>query len=154
MLRNTFMSTSDEIALWWMPQNTFHDKSTLVQVMHWCPQAPCLEALYDTGRRPFTFFVIVICSCYHLAIDQQLTLQYTSTRRGLKTMADILLTMFWKEFFLLNIFEFRINILWNVFLMVVQDNESGYFLDHVLTFVFLTKKYVLFWYHMWAYYKF
>ena len=30
------MSTSCEIALWWMPNNTFEDKWTLVQLMHWC----------------------------------------------------------------------------------------------------------------------
>ena len=30
---------SCEIALRWMPQNTFDDKSTLVQVMAWCCQA-------------------------------------------------------------------------------------------------------------------
>ena len=34
-----FMSTSCEIALKWMPQNIFDDKSTLVPVMAWCHQA-------------------------------------------------------------------------------------------------------------------
>ena len=34
-----FMSTSYEIALKWMPQNQFDDKSTLVQVMALCHQA-------------------------------------------------------------------------------------------------------------------
>ena len=38
-LRIKFMSTSYDIALRWMPQNIFHDKSTLVQVMAWCCQA-------------------------------------------------------------------------------------------------------------------
>ena len=33
------MSASCEIALRWMPENTFDDKSTLVQVMAWCHQA-------------------------------------------------------------------------------------------------------------------
>ena len=31
--------TSCEIVIRWMPQNTFDDKSTLVQVMAWCCQA-------------------------------------------------------------------------------------------------------------------
>ena len=35
-----FMSISCQITLRWMPQNTFDDKSTLVQVMAWCRQAP------------------------------------------------------------------------------------------------------------------
>ena len=39
MLRNKFMSTSWEIALKWMQQNTFDDKSILVQVIIWCRQA-------------------------------------------------------------------------------------------------------------------
>ena len=34
-----FMGTSCEIILRWMPQNTNHDKSTLVQVIAWCCQA-------------------------------------------------------------------------------------------------------------------
>ena len=34
-----FMSSFPEIALMWMPQNSI-DKSTLVQVMAWCHQAP------------------------------------------------------------------------------------------------------------------
>ena len=33
------LSTSCEIAFIWMSQNTFNDKSTLVQVMAWCHQA-------------------------------------------------------------------------------------------------------------------
>ena len=36
----SFMITSCEIALRWMQQNTFDDKSTSVQVMAWCCQAP------------------------------------------------------------------------------------------------------------------
>ena len=39
MLQAKFMSTSCETALRWMPQNTFNDQSTLVQVMAWCCQA-------------------------------------------------------------------------------------------------------------------
>ena len=39
MLGMKFFSTSYEIALRWMSQNRFHDKSTLVQVMAWCHQA-------------------------------------------------------------------------------------------------------------------
>ena len=39
MLGIKFMRTSCEIALWWMPQNTFDGKSTLVQIMAWCRQA-------------------------------------------------------------------------------------------------------------------
>ena len=39
MLQIKFMSTC-EIALRWMPQNIIDDKSTLVQVMSWCYQAP------------------------------------------------------------------------------------------------------------------
>ena len=39
MLRITFMNASCEIALRWMPQNTFDDKSTLVQEMACCRQA-------------------------------------------------------------------------------------------------------------------
>ena len=39
MLRIKFESTSCEIPLRWMSQNTFDDKSTLVQVMAWCRQA-------------------------------------------------------------------------------------------------------------------
>ena len=35
-----FMGTSCEIALRWMPRDTFGDKSTLAQVMAWCRQAP------------------------------------------------------------------------------------------------------------------
>ena len=31
-----FRNTSCEIAFKWMPQNTFNDKSTLVQLMAWC----------------------------------------------------------------------------------------------------------------------
>ena len=34
-----FLSTSCEITLRWMPQNTFHGKSILAQVMAWCHQA-------------------------------------------------------------------------------------------------------------------
>ena len=56
MLRIKFMSTSDKIAFWWMPQNTFDDKSTLVNVMVWCRQAPLLEGLRNTGRSVCTFF--------------------------------------------------------------------------------------------------
>ena len=36
VLQIKFMSTSYEIAFWWMPQNTCNDRSTLVQVMAWC----------------------------------------------------------------------------------------------------------------------
>ena len=32
------MNACCDIALWWMPQNTFDDESTLVQVMAWCHQ--------------------------------------------------------------------------------------------------------------------
>ena len=39
MLWIQFMGTSCEIALRWMPQNTFDGKSILVQVMAWCHQA-------------------------------------------------------------------------------------------------------------------
>ena len=39
MLRINFMRTSGEIALRWVPRNTFDDKSALVQVMAWCHQA-------------------------------------------------------------------------------------------------------------------
>ena len=40
MLQIKFMSTSCEIALRWIPQNTFDvDKSSLVQLMAWCRQA-------------------------------------------------------------------------------------------------------------------
>ena len=43
MLQIKFMtSTSVEIALRWMPQNTFDDKSTLVQVIAWCHQSTSL----------------------------------------------------------------------------------------------------------------
>ena len=35
-----FMGVSCEIRVRWMPQNTFDDQSTLVQVMAWCHQAP------------------------------------------------------------------------------------------------------------------
>ena len=38
-LRIKFMGTYFEIALGRMPQNTFEDKSALVQVMAWCRQA-------------------------------------------------------------------------------------------------------------------
>ena len=34
-----FMSTSCEITLRWIPQNTFDEKSALAQVMAWCHQA-------------------------------------------------------------------------------------------------------------------
>ena len=40
MLRITFMSTSCEIGLMWVPQNTLDDKSALGHVMAWCCQAP------------------------------------------------------------------------------------------------------------------
>ena len=40
VLQMKFMSTSCEITLRWMPQNMFNEKSTLVQVMAWCCQAP------------------------------------------------------------------------------------------------------------------
>ena len=40
ILRITFIKASCEIAPRWIPQNTFDDKSTLVQVMAWCRQAP------------------------------------------------------------------------------------------------------------------
>ena len=39
MLQMKFMSSSGELALRWMPQNTFDDKSILAQVMAWCRQA-------------------------------------------------------------------------------------------------------------------
>ena len=39
MLQIKFMSPSCEIALRWTAQQTFDDKSTLVQVMAWCRQA-------------------------------------------------------------------------------------------------------------------
>ena len=39
MLWIQFMSTSCEIALRWMPQDIFDDKSTLIQDMTWCCQA-------------------------------------------------------------------------------------------------------------------
>ena len=39
MLWIKFMSTC-EMAFMWIPQNIFDDKSTLVQVMVWCCQAP------------------------------------------------------------------------------------------------------------------
>ena len=38
-VRITFMCTSSEIALKWMPLNTIDNKSTSVQVMAWCRQA-------------------------------------------------------------------------------------------------------------------
>ena len=40
MLPFMFMSTLCEIALRWASQNTFHDKSTLIQAMAWWRQAP------------------------------------------------------------------------------------------------------------------
>ena len=39
ILHTKFMSTSFDTGLRWMPQNTFIDKLTLVQVMSWCCQA-------------------------------------------------------------------------------------------------------------------
>ena len=39
MLQIKFMIISCEISVRWMPQNTFDDRSTLVQVMAWCLQA-------------------------------------------------------------------------------------------------------------------
>ena len=39
MLPIKFMSTSCEIALWWIPQSTFIDESALFQVMVWYHQA-------------------------------------------------------------------------------------------------------------------
>ena len=39
ILHIKFMSTSCQTAVGWMSQNTFDDKSTLVQVMTWCHQA-------------------------------------------------------------------------------------------------------------------
>ena len=39
MLGIKFMSTSWKMALKWMPQNTFNDKSTLVQAIAWYHQA-------------------------------------------------------------------------------------------------------------------
>ena len=41
------MSTSCDIALRWMPQNTFDDKSTLIQVMAWC----CLATRHNLNQR-------------------------------------------------------------------------------------------------------
>ena len=38
MLMIKFLGTSCDITLRWMPQNIFDDKSTLVQVIAWCPQ--------------------------------------------------------------------------------------------------------------------
>ena len=38
-----FMITSCEIVVMWMPQKTFHNKSTLVQVMARCPQAKTIN---------------------------------------------------------------------------------------------------------------
>ena len=42
-----WMSMSYEISLGWLWENTFHDKSTLVQVMAWCHQATshCLSQM-------------------------------------------------------------------------------------------------------------
>ena len=51
MLRIHFMSTC-EIAVRWMPQDTFDDKSTLVYVMAWCRQAP---SHYLSQCSPMTF---------------------------------------------------------------------------------------------------
>ena len=41
-----FIGTSCEITLSWMPQNSFDDKSTLVQAMVWCRQPPMLTKFY------------------------------------------------------------------------------------------------------------
>ena len=55
--KTKFMITSCEIAFRRMPQNTFHDKLTLVQLMAWCRQAsgikplsvPVLTQIYSTS---------------------------------------------------------------------------------------------------------
>ena len=39
MFRIKFVSTSSEIALRWIPENTFEGKSTMGQVMAWCSHA-------------------------------------------------------------------------------------------------------------------
>ena len=40
MLRIKFLSTPCNVALMWKPNNTFEDKSTLVQARAWCHQTP------------------------------------------------------------------------------------------------------------------
>ena len=37
--QNSSLSTRSEVDLMWMPENTFDDKSTLVQLLAWCSQA-------------------------------------------------------------------------------------------------------------------
>ena len=53
MLLIKFMSTFHEIALMWLPQNTFDDKSTLVQVMAWYHQAPWTFAMKYLSESPY-----------------------------------------------------------------------------------------------------
>ena len=45
ILRIKLMNTSRNIALRWMPQNTFDDKSILVLIMAMCPN-PMLAEIY------------------------------------------------------------------------------------------------------------
>ena len=47
MLRIQFIRTPREIALRWMPQNTFDDKSAVVQVMAWRHQTRAITLAND-----------------------------------------------------------------------------------------------------------
>ena len=67
MFRINFIASSREIALRWMPQNNFDNKSTLVQVMAWCRQAtghylrqcwPWIMSPYDVTR-PQWFKILI-----------------------------------------------------------------------------------------------
>ena len=50
------LSTSCGIGLRWVPQNIFNDKSTLVQVMAWCRQAPShyLSQCWPRSMSPYS----------------------------------------------------------------------------------------------------
>ena len=65
-----FMSTSCKIALRWMPQITFDDKLTLVQVMAWCHQATShyLNQSWLRSMLPYGTTRLQWVNCYYLYI--------------------------------------------------------------------------------------
>ena len=96
MFWSKIMSTSCEIALRWMPQNTFDDKSMLVQVMAWCRQATG-HYLNQCWWRSSTPYMIVrpqwvqLCSWPHFHIKQwgDITVWYHNVLYGVMNVCAI-----------------------------------------------------------------
>ena len=85
--QNSSLSTCCEIALRWMPQNVTIQKSTLVQVMAWCHQAPShyLSQCWPICMLPFGT---------QWDINKMVTILLTTVSNGFSWISCVMIVLF------------------------------------------------------------